>query len=127
MDSVLVVEDSHVIRRLVEVVLEQVQLKVVTVSSGQEACEALEVDPPDVLILDIGLPDMPGWEVLDFVRSRPELDRVSVVMMTGHGGPDEIEKAESMGADAYLMKPFRPDELRRVVVDTIHRSAQATA
>lgn len=127
MKQVLVVDDSHVIRRLVEVVLSQVQLDVVTVATGAEACELLERDTPDMLILDVGLPDMSGWDILEFVRSVPELGKVFIVMLTGRADADDIDKATELGADAYLLKPFRPDELRRIVVDTIHGTARATA
>lgn len=127
MKQVLVVDDSHVIRRLVEVVLSQVQLDVVTVATGTEACELLESDPPDMLILDVGLPDMSGWDILEFVRGVPELGKVSIVMLTGRSDADDIDRATELGADAYLLKPFRPDELRRIVVDTIHGTTRATA
>ncbi len=127
MKQVLVVDDSHVIRRLVEVVLSQVQLDVVTVATGTEACEAVERDMPDMLILDVGLPDMSGWDILEFVRGHPELGHISIVMLTGRSDAEDIDKAAELGADAYLLKPFRPDELRRIVVATIHGAAQATA
>ncbi len=120
MKKVLVLDDSHVIRRLVEVVLEQIQLDVATASTGAEACQNLERDAPDLLILDLGLPDMSGWDVLKFVRSRPDLNGTAVIMLTGHADAEDIDRAADMGANEYLLKPFRPDELRRLVVDTIH-------
>jgi DNA-binding response OmpR family regulator len=122
-NEILVVDDSHVIRRLVEVVLEQIHLHVVTAATGSMACEILEHDRPAVVILDVGLPDMSGWEVLEFVRDRPELDGTAVIMLTGHADADDIDRAANLGADEYLLKPFRPDELRRLVLDTIHSSA----
>ena len=125
--QVLVVDDSHVIRRLIEVVLAQVQLDVKTVATGTEACEALDDEAPDMVILDLGLPDISGWDVLEFVRGNPEFSDVAVIMLTGRCDADDIDRAEQMGADAYLLKPFRPDELRRIVVDTIHGAAHATA
>lgn len=123
-NDVLVVEDSHVIRRLVEVVLEQINLRVVTAATGSIACEMLEDDPPAVVILDIGLPDMSGWDVLEFVRDRSELDGTGVIMLTGCADADDIDRAANNGADEYLLKPFRPDDLRRLVIDTIHRSTK---
>lgn len=127
MKQVLVVDDSHVIRRLVEVVLGEIHLEVVSASTGTQACEYLARDLPDVLIVDVGLPDMSGWDILEFMRSRSELDGVAVIMLTGRGDADDIDKAAELGADEYLLKPFRPDELRRVVVDTIHGMEKATA
>ncbi len=127
MKRVLVVDDSHVIRRLVEVVLEQIQIEVVTAANGSEACEAFERYVPDMLILDVGLPDISGWDVLDFVRSHPDLHGAAVIMLTGRADAHDIETAANKGADEYLLKPFRPDELRRLVVDTIHGSARMRA
>lgn len=127
MKQVLVVDDSHVIRRLVEVVLGQVQIEVATVATGSEACDTLEREMPDMLILDLGLPDISGWEVLEFVRSNAAFNHVAVIMLTGRTDADDIDRAEEMGANAYLAKPFRPDELRRVVVDTLQSTARATA
>jgi DNA-binding response OmpR family regulator len=125
--QVLVVDDSHVIRRLVEVVLQQIQIEVVTVANGSKACEALERYLPDMLILDVGLPDISGWDVLDFVRAHPDLQETTVIMLTGRADAQDIETAANKGADEYLLKPFRPDELRRLVVDTIHGSARMRA
>jgi DNA-binding response OmpR family regulator len=67
---------------------------------------------------------MSGWEVLEVVRGRPALDGTAVIMLTGHTDADDIDRAAKLGADEYLLKPFRPDELRRLVVDTIHSSAK---
>ena len=127
MKQVLVVDDSHVIRTLVEVVLKQIQLDVITVSTGYEACEILEHDTPDMLILDVGLPDMSAWDVLERVRRHPTLDRTAVIMLTSRADAGDIDRAADNGADQYLLKPFRPDELRRLVVDTIHDSARTHA
>lgn len=124
MTEILVVDDSHVIRRLVEVVLGQIQLRVTAVSSGTLACEILAADTPDLVILDVGLPDMTGWDVLEFVRSRPVLDGTPIIMLTGRADADDVDRAAEIGADEYLLKPFRPDELRRLVVDTIHGSVE---
>lgn len=127
MKQVLVVDDSHVIRRLVEVVLEQIQIEVVAVSNGSEACEVLGRMSPDVVILDVGLPDMPGWDVLDFVRCRHDLVGTAVIMLTGRGDADAVDKATQKGASEYLLKPFRPAELRRLVVNAIHGTAHAAS
>jgi len=120
--SVLVVDDSHVIRRLVEVCLDQLQLQVTTVATGGEAKTELLSNPPDVLILDVGLPDISGWEVLEFARSESSLDGLIVIMVTGRTDASDVERADSAGADRYIMKPFRPAELRRVVLDTLHEA-----
>lgn len=108
-------------------VLEQIQIGVVKAATGSEACEALEKHHPKIVILDVGLPDISGWDVLDFVRDHPALNETAVIMLTGRADAHDIETAAYKGADEYLLKPFRPDELRRMVVDTIHRSTRLRA
>ena len=119
MDHVLAVDDSHVIRRLVEVSLDELGVDVATAGSGAEAIEALDARTPDVLILDIGLPDVSGWEVLAHVREEPQLDGLPVVMLTGYGDADDHDRAKAGGVAGYLVKPFRPGDLRRAVKDVL--------
>ena len=119
MHSVLVVDDSHVIRRLVEVCLDPLEVTVTTVGTGIDAQLEMMARPPDALILDVGLPDISGWDVLEFARSQSVLDGLAIIMMTGRTDAADVERADSAGADRYLMKPFRPAELRRILLDTL--------
>ena len=116
---VLAVDDSHVIRRLVEVSLEPLDVDVTTVGSGNATASAIAEVTPDVLILDVGLPDMSGWEVLERIRSDPALDGLPVIMLTGYDDADDYLKADAGQVAAYLVKPFRPADLRRIVMDAI--------
>lgn len=120
MYKVLAVDDSHVIRRLVEVSLQQLNLEVTTVSNGDEACERLRSDGADLVILDVGLPDVSGWDVLSFVATQPALDGLPVVMLTGYSDAGDRHRADAAGVVGYLVKPFRPADLRRVVLDALH-------
>lgn len=125
MTQVLVVDDSYVIRRLVEVCLDQLKMNVTAVANGSEAFAALLAEVPDLLILDVGLPDMTGWDVLEFVRDRDQFGDTAVLMLTALSDADLIEKAADEGADAYLLKPFRQGELRRAVMNTVHGTPAA--
>lgn len=124
MNHVLVADDSYISRRLVEISLGQIQLDVTSVPSGEAACEALTESAPDLLIVDAGLPDMSGWDVLEFARGRDELVGMPIVMLTANGDAEAIDRVTDSGADAYVAKPCRPSELRRVVVDVIHGAAR---
>ena len=66
----------------------------------------------DLLILDVGLPGMEGWEVLRALRSHPRTSELPVLMLTGHAGESVRRKAEAIGASAFMTKPFQPKELR---------------
>jgi CheY-like chemotaxis protein len=121
-NRVLAVDDSHVIRRLVEVSLQQLNVEVETAGSGSVACELMQRSVPDLLILDVGLPDMTGWDVIDFVRAERALDGLPVVMLTGYSDASDRDRADGAGVERYLVKPFRPADLRRAVLDILHAS-----
>jgi twitching motility two-component system response regulator PilH len=126
-DHIVAVDDSHVIRRLVEVSLDPLNVRVETAESGVEACERLLTTPPDLLILDIGLPDMNGWDVLHFVQSEPALDGLPVIMLTGQSDAGDKARADRRGVAAYMVKPFRPADLRSVVMNVLRDPAPTTA
>ena len=126
MHHVMAVDDSHVIRRLVEVSLQQLNLTIANAGDGRTACESMLAEPPDLLILDVGLPDMSGWDVLRFVRSEPALDGLPVVMLTGYNDADDFDRADAEGVAGYIVKPFRPADLRRAVVDALHTHETTT-
>ena len=111
---VLVVEDSPVIQRLIAVCLRPAGVTVETRSDGPSGLQAALEDPPDLLILDVGLPKMDGWQVLDQIRANIQTRNLKVVVLTAHAQEETRERANRGGADAFVTKPFRPDELRKV-------------
>lgn len=119
MHRVLAVDDSQVIRRLVEVSLAELDVDVVTAGSGTAAQRAMLDDPPDLVLLDLGLPDMTGWDVIDFVASTPALDGLDVIVLSGYSDADDHERAYEAGVAGYMVKPFRPGDLRRMVMDVL--------
>jgi CheY-like chemotaxis protein len=118
--KVLAVDDSHVIRRLVEVALQQLNLEVTTAASGSEACELLSQSGADLVILDVGLPDLSGWDVIDYIADQPALDGLPVVMLTGYSDAGDRDRADAAGVVGYVVKPFRPADLRSMVLDVLH-------
>ncbi|MGI9642403.1 MAG: response regulator [Acidimicrobiia bacterium] len=127
MQHIVAVDDSHVIRRLIEVSLDRLDVLVETVANGTEVCERLLEMPPDILLLDIGLPDMDGWEVLAFVQAEPSLDGLPVIMLTGYSDAVDRERADMAGVSGYLVKPFRPADLRNAILDILPDPAPSTA
>ena len=116
---VLVVEDSAVIQRLISVCLRPAGVQVDTRSDGPSGLEAALTDPPDLVILDVGLPRMDGWEVLERIRSDVRTRNLKVLVLTAHAQEETRERADRGGADAFLTKPFRPDDLRGVALQLI--------
>jgi CheY-like chemotaxis protein len=122
---VLVVEDSAVIQRLISVCLRPAGVVVETRDDGPSGLEAALGDPPDLLILDVGLPKLDGWQVLDRVRSDPRTASLRVLVLTAHAQEETRRRADQGGADAFITKPFRPDDLRRVALGLLNGSEQA--
>jgi CheY-like chemotaxis protein len=113
---VLVVEDSAVIRRLIDVCLRPADVEVVMREDGPGALEAALSERPDLMVLDIGLPEMDGWEVLDRLRSDPRTRSLPVLVLTAHAEEESRRRADEGGADGFVTKPFQPDELRREIL-----------
>jgi CheY-like chemotaxis protein len=122
---VLVVEDSAVIQRLIGVCLRPAGVEVDTRDDGPSGLEAALTDTPDLLILDVGLPRMDGWEVLDRIRSDPRTSALKVLVLTAHAQEETRERADRGGADAFLTKPFRPDDLRAVALGLLRQPGTA--
>lgn len=113
---VLVVEDSAVIQRLIEICLRPAGFDVLLAGDGGTALDIARSEPVDLVLLDVGLPDISGWEVLAALRGAEATKDVTVLMLTGDGREETERKADDLGADAFLTKPFRPNDLREVVV-----------
>jgi len=124
---VLVVEDSAVIRRLIDVCLRPANVEVVMREDGPGALEAAVSEAPDLVVLDIGLPEMDGWEVLDRLRSDPRTDSLPVLVLTAHAEEESRKRANEGGADGFVTKPFQPDVLRGEILKIMAERAIGTA
>lgn len=112
---ILVVEDSPMIQRVIEICLRQPARQFDQRRDGASALAAARDLHPDLMILDIRLPGIDGWEVLRQLRSTEDGRELAVLVVTGHGDAATRRRAQTEGADGFLAKPFRPDELRRAV------------
>ena len=103
----LVVDDAPDIRLLADLVLSMAGFSVSAASSGSEALRKLAGgDLPDIILLDVQMPDVDGWETLTRVRSDPRTADLPVVLCTVKGLPEDTLKGWSLGCDGYLSKPF---------------------
>ncbi len=112
---ILVVEDSPVIQRLIEMTLRPAGYEVAFCASGIEGLERAQIERPDLLILDIGLPGMGGWEVLEALRADEETKNMPVMVLTAHGRSNVQDEADLKGANMALSKPFDPADFREAV------------
>lgn len=109
--SVLIVEDEPQIR---EILRRQLEISGYTsrgVATGEEALEIVAQEPPDVIVLDINLPGMSGFEMLETLRKNPDTARIGVVMLTAQDGYDDVIRGYNGGCTYYVPKPYRLREL----------------
>jgi DNA-binding response OmpR family regulator len=111
MERVLIVDDDPDIQHLVSYNLSQAGFDITTATTGRKALETVQTHPPDLIILDLMLPDVDGVEVCRMLRQRESSRRIPIVMLTARG--EEIDRVIGfeLGADDYVMKPFSPREL----------------
>jgi two-component system KDP operon response regulator KdpE len=118
--TVLVVDDDPAIQRTLAIGLRARGYDVLPARDGRTAVEAVQEDGPDVVLLDLGLPDLSGVEVLRKVR---EYSQVPVIVLSARHGSDDKVEALDVGADDYVTKPFGMDELLARVRAAVRRSA----
>jgi DNA-binding response OmpR family regulator len=121
---VLVVEDDESIRAVVRRLVQIAGAEIIEAETGEDGLRALYAGRPDIVVLDIDLPGIDGWQVLERVR---QLADVPVLMLSAHD--DELEKVRALqaGADDYVTKPFGPQELLARLQAHIRRAAQRAA
>ncbi len=116
---ILVVDDEPPIVRLVKAKLQLDGFAVVSAGKGEDALPIVEHDRPDLVILDLMMPGMDGFETLRHIRER---SRVPVILLTARAGDADKLRGLQSGADDYITKPFNPDELVARVVAVLRRS-----
>lgn len=124
MPRILVIEDSPVLHRFIEISLRGQEIQVESAEKGAAGLEAAIEDPPDLIMLDLGLPDINGWDVLDELRSNPVTADVPVLVSTGWEGTEISIRAHSRGAEV-LPKPYAASDLRTAVLAML--AAEVTA
>ena len=112
---VLVVDDDEVIRQLIAVTLTLEGFDVDTAIDGQDCLDRVRTVAPDVITLDVMMPRLDGWETAVQLRKTPETAHIKVVLITARAQEDDMTHGASVGADAYLTKPFDPGEMIRLV------------
>jgi two-component system phosphate regulon response regulator PhoB len=121
MKRILVIDDEPDLRELVRVNLDQAGYSVETASSGREALHALHRSIPDLVILDLMLPDVSGTELCRKIRSDPALAELPVIMLTAKATEVDRVVGFELGADDYVTKPFSPRELALRVAAVLRR------
>ncbi|MDH4258703.1 MAG: Hpt domain-containing protein, partial [Gammaproteobacteria bacterium] len=120
----LVVDDSITVRRVTQRLLERNGMRVVTAKDGLEAVSVLQDEIPDVILLDIEMPRMDGYEVASHVRNDPRLKDIPIVMITSRVGEKHRARAIELGVNEYLGKPYQEGQLLQAIEPLVRRTTQ---
>jgi CheY-like chemotaxis protein len=113
---ILVVDDEDAVRSVIAEALRLDGFKVREAKSGQEALEQVILDPPDLLVVDVLMPEMDGFTLCQKIRAMPEpLNRLPIILLTALDTTLGRQVGQEVGADFYLTKPFSPRQLRQKV------------
>jgi CheY-like chemotaxis protein len=113
--AILLVEDNEAIRNAFSVLLEESGYRVLQAASGKEAIAAAVDESPDLVILDLGLPDVGGLDVARTLRARPETRQIPIVALTGRALEVDQEACMAAGCSGYLTKPIDTEQLLRLI------------
>ena len=122
--KLLLADDSVTIQRVIELTFADEDVEVTTVGDGQLAIERLDADPPDIILADIDMPKRDGYEVAAYVKSRPKLAHIPVVLLTGAFEPIDQARAAAAGSSDVLAKPFEPQMVINRVKELLGKKRQ---
>ncbi len=111
-NKVLLVEDSKAVQQMYKNKLTLEQFQVLTADNGMEAIKLLSQEKPDIILLDLMMPIMDGYKVLQVIKTEPRLSKIPVLVFSAKGQPEEVEKAITLGAAGYIVKATtKPNEV----------------
>lgn len=119
MAKILIAEDERDIRDLVAFTLRFAGHEVIAATNGEEAVELAPKINPDLILMDVRMPRMTGYEACKAMKANPQLKDIPVVFLSAKGQESEIQQGKDAGAEDYLLKPFAPDLLTARVKDIL--------
>jgi DNA-binding response OmpR family regulator len=119
MKKILIADDNDHIRELVATTIGTGQYELFEASNGEEALATAKQVKPEILLLDIGMPRMDGFDVCRELKSDPETASIHIIMLTAYGQEKDREKGKAAGADDYFVKPFSPTELLDKITEVL--------
>lgn len=111
MAKILIAEDERDIRDLVAFTLRFAGYEVVTAANGEEAVQLAPKENPDLILMDVRMPRMTGYDACRVMKTNPDLKDIPVVFLSAKGQESEIQTGLDAGAEEYMLKPFAPDQL----------------
>jgi twitching motility two-component system response regulator PilG len=118
---ILVVEDEESLLMLERILLSSKGYSVTGVMDGKSALEEIAANAPDLVILDIMLPEMDGFEVCKIIKENPDTGKIPVVMLTAKKSTQDVARGMQVGADAYITKPFKSAKVIEVIEGLLNK------
>ena len=128
MSNVVVIDDSAVVRKIIEIILHRCGIACISYQDGFEALKAFKTGEdyiPDLIFLDIGLPKIDGYDLLRLLKTSPQFDHTTVVMLSGRDGVLDRLKSRLAGAKGYVTKPFKTQELLSIALSCLEQPSKA--
>jgi CheY-like chemotaxis protein len=125
MAKILIAEDERDIRDLIAFTLQFAGHQVLTANNGEEAVQITLKEIPDLVLTDVRMPKMTGYEACKLIKADPTTQHIPVVFLSAKGQEAEVQTGLDSGADEYLLKPFAPDQLTRKVAEILGRPKPA--
>ena len=122
--KILIAEDERDIRDLIAFSLRYGGFEVVEASNGAEAVERALAEKPDLILMDVRMPKMTGYEACKQLKSIDEMKHIPVIFLSAKGQETEIQQGLDAGAEEYILKPFAPDELSSKVREVVQRASE---
>ena len=119
--KLLLADDSVTIQRVVELTFSGEDVQVVSVGDGEQAIARIPVERPDIVLADIGMPKRSGYDVAAFVKGRPDLSHIPVLLLAGAFEPVDDARAQQVQCDGVLVKPFEPQQVVARVRELVER------
>jgi len=123
--KILTVDDSRIVRMLISRALQGYGCQIVEATNGEEGFAAALQESPDLILLDVTMPVMDGFELLSRLRSEPSLAKVPVIMLTAEASQESVARADGLGVSGYVAKPFTEEGLRARISQVISLTATA--
>lgn len=117
--KVLIVDDEEFVRQLIQIKLKFCGIETVEAGNGVEAIEKAVSERPDLILLDVMMPKMNGFEACQRLKANKETSHIPIIMLTARGDPSAKERGENAGALEYLTKPFSPQKLAERVLEIL--------
>lgn len=121
MSTVLIVDDSSTLREMIAGLLLKAGMTVLEAEDGAQAQGMIESQPPDLVVLDIVMPNMNGYELCRWIKNRPSTESIPVIICSSKGEEFDRYWGMKQGADAYITKPFRPTDMIGTVKQLLRR------